>query len=375
MKQIPKIKFYLTLCWGALIPCTDMVAETIKIAAIFAKSGIAGPSNVFQFEGVRFAIDELNRKGGLLGRKLKLLELNNKSSLIASKAMAKQAIKADVTAVVGSSWSSHSLAIAPLLQAAKIPMIATMSTNPNVTRVGNYIFRACFIDPFQGKVMARFAQRELHAKTAAILTDVRSDYSMGLARVFRENFIKTGGRVLLELEYKQKQKDFNKQLTRIKKAAPDVVYIPGHNESGFIVKQAQKLGVRAIPLGGDGWGGPTFLYNGGNTLKIGYFSNHWSKEVESKTSRSFLKNYEQRSEKPINAGIVLAYDAVMILAAAIRRAGSLERSKIRKALAKTKNFKTVSGKVTFNKDGDPIKTAVIMKIVNGGVHYSKLFSP
>ena len=146
-----------------------------------------------------------------------------------SVAAAKQAAADGVTGVVGASWSSHSLAMAPVFQEAGIPMIASMSTNPKVTRQGNYVFRICFIDPFQGRVMAVFARRELKAKTAAIFSDIKSEYSTGLAEFFRENFTKHGGKVLLDLKYRQKQTDFGKQLAKVKLVSPDVIYIAGHN--------------------------------------------------------------------------------------------------------------------------------------------------
>ncbi len=354
---------------------TEAFAENIKIASVYAKTGIAALENTKELKGVRFAVNELNKQGGLLGKKLELLEYDNKSTGVGSKIAATQAVKAGVIGVIGASWSSHSLGMAPVLQEAGIVMISSSSTDPKVTQVGDYIFRACFIDPFQGKIMALFAQRELNAKTAAILIDVRSDHSMGLAQVFKNNFEKTGGNVLLELDYKQKQRDFEKQLMLIKEKAPDVLFIPGHNEGGFIVKQAQKLGINAILLGGDGWDTVVFLNNGGEDLKKGYFSTHWSMDVKSEISQSFVKRYLQQFDTKAITYEALAYDAAMLLADAIRRANSLDRSKIREALAQTRNFNGVTGMITFDENGDPSKSAVIMEIVDGAFRYYKNFQP
>ncbi len=162
--------------------------DSIKIGAIFAESGVAAQDNKDELMGTRFAVREINAKGGVLGKKLKLLVFDNRSSTVGSKVAADKAVNEKVTAVIGAAWSSHSLAVAPVLQKAGIPMISPRSTNPKVTSIGNYIFRFCFIDPFQGKVMAQFAKQDLAAKTAVIMIDLRSDYSMGLSQSFRHRF-------------------------------------------------------------------------------------------------------------------------------------------------------------------------------------------
>jgi len=374
MKKIITLAL-LSICFSLMVSHAKAFAETIKIASIFAKTGVAAKNNALLFEGVRFAVSELSKQGGLLGKKLELYEYDNMSSSIGSKVAATKAVNEGVIGVIGASWSSHSLGMAPVLQKSGTVMISPTSTNPKVTRVGNYIFRACFIDPFQGKIMALFAQRELQAKTAAILKDVRSDYSMGLFQVFKENFIKNGGSILLELDYKQKQRDFRKQLTQIKEIGPDVLFIPGHDDSGFIAKQAQNIGISAVPLGTDGWDNPNFLKKGGNDLQKAYFSTHWSMDVKSEKSQSFVKRYLQQSDTDKLSYEPLAYDAVMLLADAIRRANSLDRGKIREALAQTENFEGVSGVITFDENGDPSKSAVIMEIVDGAFRYYKSFQP
>jgi branched-chain amino acid transport system substrate-binding protein len=187
---------------------------------------------------------------------LEVIELDNSSNSIGSKQAALKAVELDVVAVIGAAWSSHSLAIAPVLQQAQIPMISPISTNPKVTFIGNFIFRVCFIDPFQGEVMAQFAYRDLKARTAIILTNVNSDFSIGLAEFFEKSFIQSGGKVLWEGEYKEKAIDFSTTLKKVRLLQPNVVFVPGYiQDSALIIKQAKKMEIRSIFIGGDGWGG------------------------------------------------------------------------------------------------------------------------
>jgi len=365
---------YILFCLfisGSLIPV--QAKETIKIAVIFSKSGIAAPANLYHLQAVRYAFEEINERGGILGKQVKILEFDNHSTPIQSRLAAKKAVRANVSAVVGAAWSSHSLAMAPLLQKEKIPMISPSSTNPKVTRIGNYIFRACFIDPFQGYVLAKLAAHELKASTSVIIEDITSAYSLGLSSVFNKHFQLEKGTVLSVLGYKKTRKDFEDLLLKVKNLNPDVLFIPGHDESGLIVKQAQEMGIKATMIGGDGWAYRQFFSNGGHELKIGYYSSHWSKDVDNPKSREFVKKF--RKVYDINDFSGVAYDAVMLLADAIQRAGSTDREKIRDALENTKNFQGVTGSITLDSNGDPVKPAVIMKIINGKAIYYKTISP
>ncbi len=308
-----------------------------------------------------------------MGKKIKLLEFDNYSEPIQSKLAAKKAVRAKVTAVIGASWSSHSIAMAPVLEKAKIPMISPDSTNPKVTRLGKYIFRACFIDPFQGEVLAKFVRQEFHTESTVMVTDIASAYSMGLSEAFRKSFERLGGEILAELEYKKDLGDFSELLTRAKELNPDVLFVSGHDESGFIVKQAQDHRINSTMIGGDGWGFRQFLSNGGQELKLGSYTTHWSKDVDTPKSREFVERYRKKYE--INDFAANVYDAVMLLADAIRRAGSLDRTKIRDALAKTRDFQGISGNITFDEHGDPVKSAVIMKITDGTPRYYKIVNP
>lgn len=352
--------------------------ETIKIAAIFAKTGIAAKDNAPNFEGVSLAVEEINSQGGLLGRQLKVIELDNSSNFIGSKKAALKAVELDVVAVIGAAWSSHSLAIAPVLQQTQIPMISTISTNPKVTLIGNFIFRVCFIDPFQGKVMAQFAYRDLKARTAIILTNVNSDFSIGLAEFFEKSFIQSGGKVLWEGEYKEKAIDFSTVLKKVRLLQPNVVFVPGYiKDSAFLIKQAKKMEIRSIFLGGDGWSGDQMYQYGGKAIEGGYYSQHWHSKVPFPRSQQLQANYHRKyGTKILPKFLPTAYDAVMVLADAIRRSQSLEHKKIRDSLAATKNFQGATGTITFDENGDPVnKVAVILKFENGTSVFVKTIKP
>jgi branched-chain amino acid transport system substrate-binding protein len=348
--------------------------EPIDIAAIYALTGAAAESNALALQGVGYAVDEINRQGGILGRKINLLVYDNQSTPIGSTVAAKRAAEANVVAIVGSDWSSHSIAAAKVAQEFGIPMISNYSTNPEVTKIGNYIFRVCFTDDFQGKMIARFTRRDLNVTTAVIFVDVTSDYSLKLSEIFRKNFEQLGGRVLIELEYKLKQQQFDEEIKKAVKANADVIFVPGHDESGLIVKEAQNAGTSSIFLGGDGWSSPAFFRKGGSELKHGFYSTHWSVYLNTDQSRAFVKRYNIHSESH-SVTTALAYDTTMLLAAAITRARSTDRKKIRDAIANTRGFQGVTGTISFNDRGDPVKSAVFMEIKNGKAHYLKTLEP
>jgi branched-chain amino acid transport system substrate-binding protein len=355
-----------------------MAAEAVTIAAIFAKTGIAAKDNAPNFQGVSLAVEEINNQGGLLGRKLEVIELDNKSSFIGSKQAALKAAELDIIAVIGAAWSSHSLAIAPVLQQAQIPMISPISTNPKVTLIGNFIFRVCFTDPFQGKVMAQFAYRDLKARSAIILTNVNSDFSIGLAKFFEKSFIQSGGKVLWEGEYKEKAIDFSNVLKKVRLLIPNVVFVPGYiTDSAFIIKQARQMEIQSIFLGGDGWSGDQMYKYGGKAIEGSYYSQHWHSEVPFSRSLQLQANYHTKYGKKILPGFLpSAYDAVMLLDNAIRRAQSLKPKKLRDTLATTKNFQGATGTITFDENGDPVnKDAVILKFKNGTSVYVKSIKP
>ncbi len=349
-------------------------AEGIKLGAIFAKTGAAAPSNQAQLIGIRYAIKKINSQGGVLGRPMELIEYDNRGTQLGSKAAAQQAVRDNVVAVVGPSWSSHSLAAAPVLQEAGVVMLTPYSTHVDVTKIGNYIFRSCFTDLLQGKLLAQFAIKDLKLKTAAIMVDVKSDYSIGLAKYIKDNFVQMGGIMLTEQHYTHNQHDFSKQLKAIKELHPGVIFIPGHDEGIFIARQAQSLAIDAIPIFGDGVNYTSAIEKGSGTLYKGYFTAHWDKAATNKRSRKFVVDIEKEGIETISK-VALVYDSVLLLKDAISRAGSTDREAIRLALADTQGFQGVSGTFSFDKNGDPVKGVTFMELRQGKSVFYKEFTP
>ena len=368
-----RLKYWLLLLPAVFFQSSCFGGETIDIAAIYALTGAAAQSNAYSLQGVRLGVDELNTKGGILSKRLNLLVFDNQSSPIGSSVAAEQAAAANVVAILGSVWSSHSIPIAKVAQEKAIPMISNFSTHMALTEIGDYIFRVCFTDDFQGEAMARFARQEFKAKTAVVFVNLTSDYSLGLSRLFRQAFEKLGGRVLGEMEYKPKYENLAPLLLRTKEMNADVVFVAGQDESGLIVKRLQDAGVRSIALGGDGWSEESFLNHGGKDLELGYYCSHWSESSESQRSRAFVSKYQETGQ--FGVGTALAYDALMLLADAIERAGSVEKEKIRDALANTTAFEGVTGTIGFNAQRNPVKSAVIMKVSKGERSYFKTLGP
>ncbi len=353
--------------------CTE-AAETLKIAAIFAKTGKASKSGSDFFQAVRFTVEGINQQGGLLGKQMELIEFDNKTTAIDSKLAAQNAVKAGVVAVIGTSWSSHSLAMASVLQAAKIPMISPFSTNPEVTLVGDHIFRVCFIDSFQGAVMANFAIHDLGAKTAVVLTNTNSSYSVELAKVFIQHFRSHGGKFFWEGDYLDEETNFSFLLEKIENLQPDVCFVPGYQrDSAFIIRQARKMGLSSTFLGGDGWDIDMYNY-AGEELDGSYSTEHWHRQIPDKTSQDFAKTYEKKYGK-VNPRHASSYDVVSLLADAIGRANSSDPGRIRDAIAATKNFQGVTGNITMDQNGDPVKSAVILKFDKGTAVYVKTVEP
>jgi len=317
--------------------------------------------------GSDLAFEEINKKGGVLGKQVKLLIEDDQSKPEEAGTVVTKLINQNgVAAVLGHVASSHSLAAAPICQSNQIPMISPSSTNPRVTQVGNYIFRVCFIDPFQGAVMAKFAASTLKLKKVAILVDVRSDYSVGLQTFFRQQFRQLGGEAVIEQSYSQGDSDFRAQLTAIKAANPEAIYLPGYyTEVGTIVHQARELGITVPFLGGDGWDSPKLWEIGGPALNGCYFSNHYSTDDPNPVVQKFVADYKAKYGQTPDALAALAYDAARILGDAIERAGSTDGAKVRDAIASTKDFPGVTGSISINADRNAVKPAVILKIENG----------
>ena len=328
-------------------------------------------------DGSQLAFDDINAKGGILGQKIKLLVEDDQSKPEEAGTVVNKLIHQDgAVAMLGHVASSHSLAAAPICQAEKVPMITPASTNPRVTQVGNYIFRVCFLDTFQGAVMAKFAYDTLKVKKVAILVDVRSDYSVGLQTFFGQAFKKMGGEIVSEQSFSQGDSDFRAQLTAIKAANPEAIYVPGYyTEVGTIVHQARELGITVPFLGSDGWDSPKLWEIGGPALNGCYFSNHYATDDPNPVVQKFVNDYKAKYNQLPDALAALAYDAARILADAMQRAGTTDGEKVRDAIASTKDFDGVTGRITINEERNAVKTAVIVKVENGKYLLTETIKP
>jgi len=358
-----------------LAGCSQKTTE-IKIGGVGPVSGEAATFGQSTKEGCELAVEEWNKAGGLLGNQIKLIFQDDKGDPTEAATVWTKLISQDkVVAIVGTVMSKCSLAGAPISQANKVPMISPTSTNPKVTEVGEYIFRACFIDPFQGAVGAKFAYENLNARTAACIFDVGNDYTKGLSEFFRDKFIELGGKIVAFEAHATGATDFKAQLTKIIAAKPDVIYISDYyNDVALIAKQARELGYTGPLVGGDGWDSPDLVKIGGKAVENGYFTNHFSKDDPSPQVQEFVKKYEAKFGKTPDALAALAYDAMVIMLDAIKRAGSTDPEKIRAALAAT-NIQVVSGMISFDKNRNPIKSAVIIAIKDGQQVYQTTVNP
>jgi branched-chain amino acid transport system substrate-binding protein len=355
----------------------------IKFGEFASLTGKEANFGTASHEGTLMAVEEINAAGGLLGKKVELLTEDDLSKAGEPATIVTKLISRDgVVAILGEVASSRSLEAAPICQENHIPMISPSSTNPKVTETGDYIFRVCFIDPFQGTVMANFATKTLKAKNVAIFTDVKSDYSKGLAKFFKEGFTAAGGKIAAELDYNGGDKDFKAELTAIKSANPDAIFVPGYyTDVALICIQAKQLGITVPLFGGDGWEGEELVKIGQDAVEGDYFSTHYAPEVATERSKNFVAAYQKRwkntdgTPKVANAMAALGYDSAMILAQAIKTAGTTDGPKVRAALASTKDFDGVTGKITINEKRDATKSAVIIQVKNGKFNYLETVNP
>lgn len=352
-------------------------SATIKVGEFASKTGSEATFGQSSHNGTQLAIDDLNAAGGVLGKQLDLITEDNQSQAGQSALAVRKLISSDgVIAVLGEVASSRSLEAAPICQAAGIPMISPASTNPKVTAVGDYIFRTCFIDPFQGTVMANFASRTLKLQNVAVLSDVKSDYSLGLAKFFKEGFAKAGGKIIADQNYSGGDKDFSAQLTAIKAANPDGIFVPGYyTEVGLIALQAKQLGINVPLFGGDGWESASLVPIGGAALEGDYFSTHFSPDSTAPVTQKFVAEYKAKYNATPDAMAALGYDSAMLLADAMKRANSTDGAKVRDALAATKDFHGATGDITMDADRNASKPAVILTIKDGKFQYIETIAP
>lgn len=357
--------------------------ETVKIGAIGELTGANASYGTSMMRGFKLAVKEINAAGGVNGKKLQLVEADTKSEPAeAANAMSKLISQDKVPMVTGIFTSSSAIAACNISETSKIPFLAIGATNPAVTigkdgKTKPNTFRVCFIDPFQGTVGANFVLNELKAKKAAIYVDKSSDYAKGLADFFKQAYTAKGGSIVAEEAYLQKDTDFKAVLTKIKAAAPDVLYVPGYYEEvGKIVKQSRELGINCAIVGGDGWDSPKLAeIAGAAALNNTFFTNHYSPDSDSAESKAFVATFEKEYQQKPDAPAVLGYDGIKLLADAMKRAGSTDSAKVASALADTKSFKAVTGETSLNDKHDAVKSAVIIELKDGKQAYRATVKP
>lgn len=362
----------------AMTGCQNKTSNnTIMIGNFGSMTGAEATFGLTTRDGIQLAVEEWNKKGGLLGKQIELKAYDNQGKPEEARLSVEKLINIDnVVAVLGEVASTRSLAGAPVAQQYKVPMITPSSTNPMVTQKGDYIFRTCFIDPFQGQVMAKFAINSLHLKKAAIFRDSKSDYSIGLAKYFIETFTGLGGVIVADEKYVSGDKDFKAQLTNIKSKNPDFIFVPGYyTEVGSIARQSKEQGLKIPLLGGDGWDSPVLTEIGGEAISGSYFSNHYTSEDPRPEVQSFIRNYQARFGERPNGLAAAGYDAAYILFEAIKKGNSVEGAVLRDEIAKTKNFNGVTGMITLNPQRDAEKSAVVLKIDGKNFKYMETISP
>jgi branched-chain amino acid transport system substrate-binding protein len=371
--------FSLVSCRDALKPFGNLPpTHEIRLGEISSMTGSESTFGLSVHKGILMAVEEANAAGGIHGKKIKLVLYDTQSRADETVRAVTRLIEEDkVHLVLGEVASDLSLAAAPICQKNSVPMISPASTHPQITQAGNYIFRSCFIEPFQGSVMAKFALNYLNLKKAAILQDEKSEYSTTLASFFSDDYTKLGGEVLIDLSYQNGQKDFTEALAKIKEKKPDLLFVPGYyQEVSAISVQARKMGIKAVLLGGDGWDSGKLTEIGQGAILGSYFSNHFSALDQSPVVQSFVEKFHTKFSEAPNALSALGYDATRLAIDAIQQSKDLKRSSIKEALSKTKNFQGVTGLISINQDRNAIKPAVVLKVGPSGKNtYEATISP
>ena len=344
--------------------------DKVRVGVFMSMTGSTANFGISSTNGIKMAADEVNAAGGINGKQIELLVQDDRSDASEAATIVTKFVTQDqVHAILGEVASSRSIAAAPIAQNAKIPMLTPSSTNPEVTRKGNFIFRSCFIDPVQGAAIAQFAARTLGAKRAAIMVDRKNDYSTGLEKVISATFTKMGGQMVGTQSYQEGDQDFNAQLTDLKGKNPEVIFVPGYyNDVGLIAKQARDKGITVPLVGGDGWDSAQLYAIGGTALNGSFFTNHYSPYDTDPKVQKFVNDYKARYGTIPDALAATAYDAAKIMFDAIKRATSLDGTAIRDALAATKDYPGVTGNVTFNENRDAVKPIVMIEIKPGGTY-------
>ncbi len=379
--MIPALRIFAIVALSSvLFACkkapNQLTRTDIPIGEFASLTGTTASFGVSSHNGTVMAIDEINAAGGLFGKPLRLITEDDQSKAGEAATVVKKLISRDgIVALLGEVASSRSLEAAPICQQASIPMISPASTNPKVTEQGDFVFRVCFIDPFQGTVLSKFSLNK-GWKKVAILTDVKQDYSVGLSEFFKAHFVGNGGVIVSEQSYSSGDKDFKAQLTAIKASGPDAIVASGYyTEAGLIALQARELQLNVPLLGGDGWDSPSLVEVGGKAVEGCFFSNHFSTEDPAPAIQEFLKRYRDKFNEEPGAMSALGYDSAMILFDAMKRAGTTEGRAVRDALAATKDFTAITGKITLNPQRNADKSAVMLEVKDGKFKYVQTVAP
>lgn len=386
MKRLPVISLVLAviILVSLVSGCGDTGSKDIKIGMVYELTGNTASYGTSAANGSKLAFKEINAAGGVLGKQIQIVTADNKGEPAESTGAMTKVISQDkVMAIVGFTVSSCGIAASAVAEANKIPFVAAATVNPKVTvdertgKVKDYTFRACFIDSFQGKVGADFALKGLNARKVAILVDSSSDYSKGLAEIFKGAFNAGGGQIVGEEAYLQKDQDYRPILTKLKAQNPDMIYIPGYYEDvGKIIKQARELDISVPILGADAWDSPKLVeLSGPQAANNTYFTNFYSTEDKNPASNKFVEAYKKEYGQTPDSMAAMGYDAAYLLADAIKRAGSTDADKIREALAATKNFPSVSGEMSLNTTHDAVRGVVIIELKDGIQGYKQTIKP
>jgi branched-chain amino acid transport system substrate-binding protein len=365
----------------AAAPAPAPAGDKILIGHVGSMTGNEATFGDSTDKGIRLAIDEQNKKGGVKGKQLVLKTLDDQGKPEEAAVAATRLVTQDkVTVLLGEVASSRSLAMAPVADSNQVPMISPTSTNPRVTKDGDktrpYVFRVCFIDPFQGTVMAKFAKDNLKVTKVAVLRDVGNDYSVGLADFFEKKYKDLGGNVVADVSYKAGDQDFKAQLTAIKTKNPQAIYVPGYyTDVALISRQARELGLKQPLMGGDGWDSSKLYEISKGALDGSYFSNHYSDEDPAPVIQEFVQKYKAAYGNVPDALAVLGYDAARVAMDAIDRAKDLSGPAVREAIEQTKGFKGVSGTINIDADHNAVKSAVVLGIKNNAAKYSTTIAP
>ena len=352
-------------------------ADSILVGVATSLTGGQATFGISTRNGIELALSEVNAAGGVKGKKLVTRVYDTQGRPEEAASAVTRLINQDrVTIILGDVASSNSLAMAEKAQGAGVPMITPSSTNTTVTQKGDYIFRVCFIDPFQGFVMAKFAHENLKAKNVAILQDNKSAYSIGLTEVFQKKFAEMGGKITNTESYSQGDTDFRAQLTALKKAKPQAIYVPGYySDVGVIARQARELGLTVPLMGGDGWDSEKLFELGGTAIQGSYFSNHYSPDNPDQRIQKFVSDYKAAYGGVPDALAALAYDAAKVAVDALKKAPDTSGKAIRDAIAQTKDFPGIAGTITLDEKRNAVKPAVVLKVGDGKSEYVTTVSP